>query len=334
MVKIDNFAAAFVGNSRYGWFNEGQTEGPSLHLHREFVDALYSDNTRWIGSAHLESKIDTSPWVTAPGQWEEGALRWCFYDCNVLGDPALSIWTDEPISIDVIHNSVIFLGTTTYSVYVESGGIPIEDMQCTLMQDGEMIGTATTDVSGNALIEFNASSLIPGDAELIINGYNRPPIIYPVQVIPSGYFVTVSDYSVISGNDDVIEFGENTVLSLILEDIGGVGDIHNTVVEISSEDNYITINDSTENAGTIPSGGTVDLIDAFDFDVHNEIPDEHSITILVTITADEGEWEYNIYFTGYAPIITLENVVVQDDENGVLDPGEEAELIIRRGRRI
>jgi hypothetical protein len=165
MVKIDNFAVAFVGNSRYGWFNEGQTEGPSLHLHREFIDALYSDETRWIGSAHLESKIDTSPWVTAPGQWEEGALRWCFYDCNVLGDPALSIWTDEPIEIDITHSSVIFLGTSTYSVYVESGGIPVEDMQCTLMQNGEMIGTEITDALGNADIIFDAVSVVAGGAD-------------------------------------------------------------------------------------------------------------------------------------------------------------------------
>ncbi|MCK5032072.1 MAG: hypothetical protein KAS18_00525, partial [Calditrichia bacterium] len=82
MVKIEKFAAAFVGNSRYGWFNEGQTEGPSQHLHREFVDALYSDKLNRIGTTHLESKIMTAPWVTAPGQWEEGAQRWCFYDCN------------------------------------------------------------------------------------------------------------------------------------------------------------------------------------------------------------------------------------------------------------
>jgi len=328
MVKIDNFAVAFVGNSRYGWFNEGQTEGPSIHIQREFVDALYSDGTRWIGSAHLESKIDTSPWVTAPGQYEEGALRWCFYDCNVLGDPALSIWTDEPIEIDVTYNSVILLGTSTYSVYVESGGSPVEEMQCTLMQDEELIGTEKTDASGNAEIMFDPVSVLPGDAELIISGYNRPPIIYPLQIIPSGYFVIVSDYSAISGNDNVIEFGENAVLSLILEDVGGIGDIHNAVVEISSENNYITINDNIENAGTIPSSGTVNLIDAFDFDVDNEIPDEHPITILATITADEGEWEHNIVFTGYAPIISLENVIVEDTGNGVLDPGEEAELII------
>ncbi|MCK4654336.1 MAG: T9SS type A sorting domain-containing protein [Candidatus Cloacimonetes bacterium] len=327
MVKIDNFAAAFVGNSRYGWFNEGQTEGPSLHLHREFVDALYSDKTCWIGSAHLESKIDTSPWVTAPGQWEEGALRWCFYGCNVLGDPALSIWTDEPIEIDVTHNSVIFLGTSTYSVHVESGGIPVEDMQCTLMQDGELIGTETTNTSGNAEIMFDAVSVVPGEANLIISGYNRPPIIYPVQVIPPGYCVIVESYSIFSGNDDVLEFGENALLSMNLE-VFGIGGVHNVIVNISTEDNYITINDSTEYVDFIALGSIVEINDAFDFDVSNNVPDEHSIDFLVLITCDEGGWQSGLSFTAYAPVISLGNVVVQDGENGVLDPGEEAELVI------
>ncbi len=95
MLSIQNFAVAYVGNSRYGWFNEGQNEGPSLHLHREFVSALYKDQVTQIGEAHLLSKIRSAPFVTAPNQWEPGALRWCFYCCNVLGDPALDLWTNK-----------------------------------------------------------------------------------------------------------------------------------------------------------------------------------------------------------------------------------------------
>ena len=97
-VTIGNFLAGGVFNSRYGWFNEGQTEGPSAHLHREFVSALYNDTVSFkrFGETHMVSKIKTAPWVTAPGQWEPGALRWCFYCCNVFGDPAMEIWTEEP----------------------------------------------------------------------------------------------------------------------------------------------------------------------------------------------------------------------------------------------
>lgn len=98
MVTIQNFLVGGAFNSRYGWFNEGQTEGPSAHLHREFISALYNDTVAYkrIGETHMMSKIKTAPWVTAPGQWEPGALRWCFYDCNVFGDPAMEIWTGDP----------------------------------------------------------------------------------------------------------------------------------------------------------------------------------------------------------------------------------------------
>jgi hypothetical protein len=99
-VTIDNFLVAGIFNSRYGWFDQGTTEGPSEHLQREFVSALFTDTLpeKHIGTTHLISKIKTAPWVTVPGEFEPGAQRWCHYCCNLLGDPALSIWTDEPVT--------------------------------------------------------------------------------------------------------------------------------------------------------------------------------------------------------------------------------------------
>jgi hypothetical protein len=97
---INNFLAGGVFNSRYGWFNQGMTEGPSAHLHREFVSALYHPDPdsamAELGSAHTMSKIMTAPWVGLPGEFEPGAQRWVHYDCNVLGDPVLKIWLDNP----------------------------------------------------------------------------------------------------------------------------------------------------------------------------------------------------------------------------------------------
>lgn len=109
MLKINNFCVAGAFNSRYGWFNEGQTEGPSAHMHREFVNALYTDGYNRIAATHQQSKIKTAPFVNAPGQWEPGALRWCFYDCNILGDAAMKIWTDNLTGIDkpLVNNAIV-----------------------------------------------------------------------------------------------------------------------------------------------------------------------------------------------------------------------------------
>jgi hypothetical protein len=183
MVCIDNFAVAGAFNSRYGWFNEGQTEGPSAHLHREFVNALYYDRECRVGAAHMISKIETSVWVEAPGQWEEGALRWCFYDCNILGDPVLGVWTDEPISIVTTYPEAIVPGTISVPVTVTSDSQPVAGLNCVIMAGGVMLGCGQTDASGNAGIEVPGGFEGLSSAELVISGYN---------CLPQQYVITVS----------------------------------------------------------------------------------------------------------------------------------------------
>jgi len=97
-VKIDNFLVAGVFNSRYGWFDQGTTDGPSQHLEREFVSAIYTDtlHEKHLGTAHMISKIKTAPWISLPKEFEPGAQLWCHYGCNVFGDPAMEIFTEEP----------------------------------------------------------------------------------------------------------------------------------------------------------------------------------------------------------------------------------------------
>ncbi len=186
MLNINNFAVAVVMNSRYGWFNEGQTEGPSAHLHREFADALYHQKESHIGMAHTISKIETAPWVNAPGQWEQGALRWCFYDCNVLGDAALNIWTDEPIEIITNLPDTISLAATTVSVTVLQDNSPVEDLSCVFIKEGIIYGTAKTNAAGLAEIIFTTPLADTGQATIYVSGYNCLLHKYTVFVAPGG----------------------------------------------------------------------------------------------------------------------------------------------------
>ena len=99
-LAIDNFAVAGIFNSRFGWFDQGTTDGPSEHLEREFVSALFNDTLpeNHIGKDQMISKIQTAPWIGLPGEFEPGAQRWTQYDCVLLGDPALSIRTSGPVA--------------------------------------------------------------------------------------------------------------------------------------------------------------------------------------------------------------------------------------------
>lgn len=189
MLKIDNFAVAGCFNSRYGWFNEGQTEGPSLHLHREFTNALYTDKISEFGRIHKQSKIKTAPWVNAPGQWEEGALRWCFYDCNSLGFPALTIWRDNPYTLTVEYNQEINYTDNNYTVKVTNNEKqPVEGARCIILdEDNDVIGVSKTDEAGVCIIDIVEEITIDDKLSLYVSNYNTLPHKFDLIVIqPDG----------------------------------------------------------------------------------------------------------------------------------------------------
>ncbi len=335
MVNINNFAVAVFGNSRYGWFNEGQTEGPAAHLHRETVDAIYYDSLNMIGRSLMESKIATSPWVEAPGQWEEGALRWNFYDLNILGDPALSVWTDEPITVNVTYNPSIPIGTDSVAVHVESNGAPMHNFTCSIIKDDALLGYGFTDSLGNAWIVFDSLATTPGNADLIVVGYNCLPDTNAVNFITSGtpYLVyagnTISDS--LGNNNGNADFGETISLNVGVGNVGG-DDAHNVVSILSTLNGYATVTDDTASYGTIAENDTVWRNNAFTCNIANNVPDQEVITFQLQNDADEGSWTSDFSIIANAPKLTAGTIQTDDSQggngNGLLDAGETVTLII------
>ncbi len=334
MVTINNFAAAFVGNSRYGWFNEGQTEGPSAHLHREYMDALYTDSLNRIGRAHMESKIATASWVTAPGQWEPGALRWCFYDCNVLGDPLLAVYTDNPIPITAIYPASVLVGTPSINIGVGSNGSPAADLSCVAMKNGIMLGKSITDASGQAVINFDVMVQDPGDAQIIVSGYNCTPTVYDFAFVPAAgpYIVyagsTVNDPS--GNQNNLADYGETILLTTGMRNVGGT-EATNVMVTLTTTDPYILITDSTELYAAIAAGDTVFISNAFTFKVSDTVPDGHMAGFVLKAVSGTT-WLSEFAVKCYAPALAAGGLVIDDaaggDGNGRLDPGETATFII------
>jgi len=77
--------AAFVANSRYGWGSYESTDGPSQHFDREFWDAILDEELFPLGRANADSKEDQAWYISS-----SPVGRWCAYELNLFGDPALS----------------------------------------------------------------------------------------------------------------------------------------------------------------------------------------------------------------------------------------------------
>ena len=330
MVNIHNFAVAVIGNSRFGWFNEGQTEGPAAHLHREMVDAMFHEEIAQIGKAFVECKIQTAPWVEAPGQHEEGALRWNFYDINVLGDPAMSVWNDEPIDVDVAYPTEVTLGTTSIEVTVSSEGEAKEGFNCAILKDGELRSSGVTDENGVAIMVFDPPVTEVGDAMLIVSGYNCLPDTNNILFIPANgpyvvYAESIVDDAAGNGNG-LIDFGELIALDLSLRNVGN--DDAMDVNAVMYQDNYewFTITDEAEPYGVIASADTVMKQQAFSFEVADNIPDQTELKLFIDASDGNQTWTSDFHLVANAPQLDSYEMIIDDSQNGngngMLDPGE------------
>jgi len=250
MLKLSNFCVGGAFNAHYGWFNEGQTEGPSTHLDREFVSALYGSQIHRIGATHMQSKVATSPWITAPGQWEEGALRFCYYDCNMLADPALSIWTQEPLHVDAVYEDTLPLGTDTVTFRALCDSAELCGYDCVLMTGGVVVGHGITDIGGYAHIALDTSFMAPTDIDLIISGPNLKPETFAVSFV-GGCCIppTVGDIDQSGGIDitDISVLIDNqflTLTPLMCEDEGDVdlsGAVDITDISVLIDNQFLTL---------------------------------------------------------------------------------------------
>lgn len=137
----------------------------------------------------------------------------------------------------------------------------------------------------------------------------------------------IIEYTVNSGGDEIIEFGETAYLSVSIKNLEDE-EITDAVLNINNSSPYIELLDDNENIGTIAVGQTVYFENAFSFYVDPSVPNKYLININSILTSSNNTWIRNNVFVAYAPVIEKQNIFVDDGNNGILEPGDIADLII------
>ena len=321
MVTMQNFAVAVIGNSRYGWFNEGQTEGPGAHLEREMTDAQWYDRIGWLSCAHSDGKCMTAPWVTAPGQWEEGALRWNFYDMNILGDGAVNVWLDEPFHATVDAPAQVMLGTQSISVDIsDDNGNGLKNYRCLIFMDDEVIAMGVTDDNGEAEIEFQGGLQNVGPMMMKVTGVNSYPQTVEMLAVPSNTPYVVYDSYMLNGGEQ-IEYDGSYSFDIVVKNVGNVN-ASNVTATLSCESEYVTISEPTASVGAVSGNQSVTLSDVFAFTVSDDVPNNTSIRFNLSCTDGSEIWESHFNARIYAPALELVSAVLVTETGSALNPGE------------
>lgn len=150
-------AVAYAGNSRFGWMSDNPME-------LAFWEAM-------LDADRLGDMFEAAKLVK---------LGWQAYSMNLLGDPAMRVWSDAPCSIDVGHPDDVCSGAQTITVVVTSAGNPVQDATVCLTQEGSLCTTETTDASGVAT--FASVTLTPGNLRVGVSAKNLIPYLGTITV--------------------------------------------------------------------------------------------------------------------------------------------------------
>ncbi len=286
MNNANGGAVATIMNSRYGW-GTPPTMGPSEKLDCMFYDYYFIGDTMEIGRNHCASKNVYGYIAQNQAVW-----RWCYYELNLFGDPALSVWHRAPDSIVVQSQDTITTGAQTFYVFVTSAGVPFAGARVCCYKEGEFHEVGYTNFGGTASIAINP--LTTGTMTLTVTGKHFLPAEKTIAVIqgtPRPYLTVVNSFVDDSTNHQ-LDPGETVDLYLTLRNIGSAG-ATNVAGLLRTNSAYITFIDSTSEYGSITLNDTAR--GRFRLSADDSTPPGERISFSLHITSDEGSW--NPFFT-------------------------------------
>jgi subtilisin family serine protease len=131
-------------------------------------------------------------------------------------------------------------------------------------------------------------------------------------------------------NNGEVEAGESILLSIEMYN-GSDSPYSGVVVNIGTDSPYVAFTDASENYGDFASGQYKSITNGFAFDVAVNTPGMETIPVNIEATDGNEIWTSKFDIITYGPSIHLGNITISDplgNNNGRLDPGETADLII------
>ncbi|MCF7920800.1 MAG: T9SS type A sorting domain-containing protein [Candidatus Cloacimonetes bacterium] len=264
-----------------------QSWAPPMYAQDESIDLMCAEELNTLGGLWFNGvsyMIDESNDTAMANTW------------HIFGDPSLQVRSMTPEAMTIDHLPTAFIGLPTFAVTTDAPGA----MYC-LSYEGEIIDNGYADESGDFEIDMSNAPVMPADLTLTISAYNKITSVETLQLLPNdGPYLFLQTVILNSGGDDVIEAGEEVLISLCIENLGSDPSL-NTIFTMEIDDEYITVTDGEEALGEIQSDETLDLQEIFSFNVSEEINFGHPFEMIITMSCDEDEWVTIHALASYAP---------------------------------
>ncbi len=143
---------AFIGNSRFGYYNSGTYNTLSMKYDAYFFKSLFPENNYKLGVCFSDHKNDAYQWDL----W--GYYKYLFTELTLLGDPEMPIWTENPLSMTASFPSQIPVAPASFTVSVSSAGSAVPQAYVCLWKGTEIYFAGLTNSAGQITFSINPTS--------------------------------------------------------------------------------------------------------------------------------------------------------------------------------
>jgi len=247
-------------------------------------------------------------------------LRLYFHVYNLLGDPSLEMWTGVPRGLAVAYPGSIPAGTSSFEVEVRDGAsMPVSGALVSLLCPGHAHVVSRTGLSGRA--RFVLPGTVADSLLVTVTGPNLAPHLGRVEVVSSPVFVGHLEHS-------PAEVGPGSVdLSVVLKNYGTSQTAAGVRAVLRALDGAASVSDSARDYGDIGPGSVANA-SPFGVAVAGSCTSRQVIPLSLSVTSGGNTWESGLELAVVAPTLKTSGHTVHD-ANGVLEPGETAELSVK-----
>ena len=165
--------AAFIGNTRNGWFLMGEPSTLSAQLDKDWWRALFQENISHLGEALTWTKNNNPVYDTT---W-----MYTHWTLNLLGDPMMTVWTDTPSVLFVNYPVQIETLDDSLTVTVADAFGAVANARVCIWKDNEVYQNGFTDTNGE--IEFTFTPAIEGTMLVTVTSQNYFPYQGSLEVV-------------------------------------------------------------------------------------------------------------------------------------------------------
>jgi hypothetical protein len=314
----DKGAMAFWGSSVTSYWDEDDI------LQRRLYDAFLDSGYAWIGGMTTKAKLDYfRTWGNIP------MTKRYFEMYNIMGNGAIDLYTQQPLTLTVTHPAKVSLGATTVAVNVAAGD-PVAGalVGLVLKSTGKVLAAGYTDSLGRAALNIETTGT--GDSiRLTVTAHNCRPYSGGMGIAVSGPFVMYIGHSLndAAGNGDgSANPGEAIALPLWVKNCGSTISIGTVKGALGTTSPLIAITDSLHNFGIIYPGDSALYSAGYRFSVSPACTNGAIIPFTLRCRDTEDGWTSIFAIRVQAPKLRFNSYSVADpapaNNNGFAEPGE------------